>query len=204
MLIEDYALIGDMQTAALIGRDGGVEWLCLPRFDSASCFSALLGDERHGRWGLSPSGEVRSTSRRYRPETLILETDFETADGAVRVIDFMPRRGDGSPRLMRIVEGLAGRVPMRMELALRPGYGSVVPWVEPVPDGALVTSGPDAFRLSTTLPLEIEDGTVTSDFTIGEGARERLTFMWHLSYEQTPPVEDADSALARTEAWWRE
>jgi len=204
VLIEDYALIGDMQTAALIGRDGGVEWLCLPRFDSASCFSALLGDERHGRWGLSPSGEVRSTSRRYRPETLILETDFETADGAVRVIDFMPRRGDGSPRLMRIVEGLAGRVPMRMELALRPGYASVVPWVEPVPDGALVTSGPDAFRLSTTLPLEIEDGTVTSDFTIGEGARERLTFMWHLSYEQTPPVEDADSALARTEAWWRE
>ena len=105
---------------------------------------------------------------------------------------------------MRIVEGLAGRVPMRMELALRPGYASVVPWVEPVPDGALVTSGPDAFRLSTTLPLEIEDGTVTSDFTIGEGARERLTFMWHLSYEQTPPVEDADSALARTEAWWLE
>ena len=91
MLIEDYALIGDMQTAALIGRDGGVEWLCLPRFDSASCFSALLGDETHGRWGLSPSGEVRSTSRRYRPETLILETDFETADGAVRVIDFSQR-----------------------------------------------------------------------------------------------------------------
>jgi GH15 family glucan-1,4-alpha-glucosidase len=204
VLIEDYALIGDMQTAALISRDGAVDWLCLPRFDSASCLSALLGDEQHGRWLVSPAGEVESTSRRYRAQTLILETDFETADGAVRVVDFMPRRGDGPPRLMRILEGLRGRVPMRMELSLRPDYASIVPWVEPAPDGALVTAGPDAFRLSTTLPLELENGTVRSDFTIGEGARERLTFTWHPSHEEAPPVEDADSALARTEAWWRE
>src|ERR671916_1831844 len=113
MLLEDYALLGDTQAAALVGRNGAVDWLCVPRFDSASCFSALLGDERHGRWLLAPAGEVRATSRRYRPGTLLLETDFETAEGAVRVIDFMPRRGSGPPQLMRIVEGLRGLVPMR-------------------------------------------------------------------------------------------
>ena len=203
MLLEDYGLIGDMQAAALVGRNGSVDWLCLPRFDSASCFTALLGDERHGRWLVAPAGEVRATSRRYRPGTLVLETEFETADGAVRVIDFMPRRGDGPPRLMRIVEGLRGRVPMRMELALRPDYGAIKPWVERVSDGVVATAGPDAFRLSTPLPLEIEDGSVTAEFTAVEGARERLTLTWHLSYEEAPSVEDADSALARTEAWWR-
>jgi GH15 family glucan-1,4-alpha-glucosidase len=204
MNIEDYALIGDMQSAALVGRDGGVDWLCLPRFDSASCFAALLGDERHGRWLLAPAGEMRATKRRYRPGTLVLETDFEGAEGAVRVIDFMPRRGDGPPRVMRIVEGLRGRVPMRMQLSLRPDYGSIKPWVEPVPDGAVASAGPDAFRLSTPLEISVQDSTVTADFTVVEGARERLTLTWNLSYEHTPPVEDADSALARTEAWWRE
>src|SRR5882757_9662083 len=105
-----------MNSAALVGRDGSVDWLCLPRFDSAACFTGLLGDERNGRWRVAPAGEPRASSRRYRPGTLVLETDFETADGAVRVIDFMPRRGDGPPRLMRIIEGLSGRVPMQMEL----------------------------------------------------------------------------------------
>jgi GH15 family glucan-1,4-alpha-glucosidase len=118
--IEDYGLIGDLQAAALVGRNGSVDWLCLPRFDSPSCFSALLGDESHGRWLLAPSGDVRSSSRRYRPGTLVLETEFETEEGAVRVIDFMPRRGQGPPRLMRIIEGIEGRVPMQMELSLRP------------------------------------------------------------------------------------
>jgi GH15 family glucan-1,4-alpha-glucosidase len=204
MLLEDYGLIGDMQAAALVGRNGSVDWLCLPRFDSASCFSALLGDERHGRWLLAPAGEVRASSRRYRPGTLVLETDFETADGAVRVIDFMPRRGQGPPRLMRIVEGLRGRVPMRMELSLRPDYGSIRPSVEPASDGVIATAGPDAFRLSTPVPLHVEDGTVRAEFTAVEGAHERLTLTWHLSYEETPPVEDAHSALARTESWWRQ
>jgi GH15 family glucan-1,4-alpha-glucosidase len=204
MLLEDYGLIGDMQSTALVGRTGALDWLCLPRFDSASCFSALLGDEQHGRWLLAPVGEVRASSRRYRPGTLVLETDFETAEGAVRVIDFMPRRGDGPPRVMRIVEGLRGRVPMRMELSLRPDYGSIKPWVERAPDGVVATAGPDAFRLSTSLPLEVQDGTATSEFAAVEGARERLTLTWHLSYEDTPPVEDADSALARTETWWRQ
>jgi GH15 family glucan-1,4-alpha-glucosidase len=204
MNLEDYGLIGDLNAAALVGRNGSVDWLCLPRFDSAACFSALLGDERHGRWLVAPAGEVRTTSRRYRPGTLVLETDFEVADGAVRVIDFMPRRGDGPPRLMRIVEGLRGRVPMRMELALRPDYGSIVPWSEFALDGVLTTAGPDAFRLSTPLPLQIADGLVRTEFVMVEGARERMTLTWHLSYEETPSVEDADSALARTEAWWRE
>jgi GH15 family glucan-1,4-alpha-glucosidase len=202
VLLEDYGLIGDSESAALVARNGSVDWLCLPRFDSASCFAALLGDERHGRWLLAPSGEVRSSSRRYRPGTLVLETDFETDEGAVRVIDFMPRRAQGPPRLMRIVEGLRGRVPMRMELLLRPDYGSIKPWVEPAVDGVVATAGPDAFRLSTPLPLEVEDGSVRAGFSAVEGARERLTLTWHLAYHPTPPVEDADSALARTEAWW--
>jgi GH15 family glucan-1,4-alpha-glucosidase len=202
--IEDYALIGDMQTAALVGRNGAVDWLCFPRFDSPSCFSALLGNETHGRWLLAPNGEVRTQTRRYRPGTLVLETDFETAEGSVRVIDFMPRRGNGPPRLMRVVEGLSGRVPMRLELALRPDYASIVPWIESAPDGAVATAGPDAFRLTTPIPLEVEDGTIRSDFVVVEGGRERLTLTWHLSYEETPPVEDADSALARTQAWWRD
>jgi GH15 family glucan-1,4-alpha-glucosidase len=113
MLLEEYGLIGDLESAALVGRDGSIDWLCLPRFDSASCFSALLGDERQGRWLLTPSGEVHAVVRRYRPGTLVLETEFETTDGAVRVIDFMPRRGSGPPRVMRIVEGVRGQVPMR-------------------------------------------------------------------------------------------
>jgi GH15 family glucan-1,4-alpha-glucosidase len=202
-IIEDYGYIGDMQTGALVGRDGSVDWLCLPRFDSASCFAALVGDERHGCWRMAPAGEVRGGSRRYRPDTLVLESEIETADGAVRAIDFMPRRVDGPPRLMRIVEGVRGRVPMKMELSLRPDYGSITPWVEPAPDGATATAGPDAFRLSTAVPLEVRDGTVEADFVVAEGGRERFTLSWHISFDDDPPVEDADSALARTEAWWR-
>ena len=175
MLLEDYGLIGDLEAAALVGRNGAVDWLCLPRFDSASCFSALLGDDRHGRWLVAPAGEVQATSRRYRPGTLVLETDFETSDGAVRVIDFMPRRAHGPPRVMRIVEGLRGRVPMRMELSVRPDYGSIKPWIELASDGVIATAGPDAFRLSTPLPLQVEDGTVTAEFVALEGAHERLT-----------------------------
>jgi GH15 family glucan-1,4-alpha-glucosidase len=204
VLLEDYGLIGDLESTALVGRNGAIDWLCLPRFDSASCFSALLGDEQHGRWLLAPAGELTATARRYRPGTLVLETEFETADGAVRVIDFMPRRGNGPPRLMRIVEGLRGRVPMRMELSLRPDYGSIRPWIEQATDGVVATAGPDAFQLSTPLALDVNDGSTTSEFDAVEGARERLTLTWHPSYEDAPSVEDADSALARTEAWWRE
>jgi len=202
--LEDYGLIGDLQSAALVGLHGSVDWLCLPQFDSPSCFSALLRNDAHGCWLVAPVGEVRSCSRRYRPGTLVLETDFETAEGTVRVIDFMPPRGEGPPRLMRIVQGLSGSVPMRMQLAVRPDYASIVPWVEAAPDGIVATAGPDAFRLTTALPLDVEGGDVRAEFVAVEGARERLVLTWHLSYEETPPVEDADSALARTEAWWRD
>ena len=205
MLLEDYGLIGDLEAAALVGRNGSVDWLCLPRFDSASCFSALLGDERHGRWLLAPAGEVRASSRRYRPGTLVLETEFETAEGAVRVIDFMPRRGRGPPRADAHRRGAAGPGPdadgavaaSGLRVDQRRGSSRRRTASSPPP-------GPDAFRLSTPLPLQVEDGTVRAEFVAVEGARERLTLTWHLSYEATPPVEDADSALARTEAWWRE
>src|SRR3954452_3843500 len=127
-LIEDYALIGDLQTAALVSRSGSIDWLCLPRFDSGACFAALLGTPDHGRWLLAPAGEVKRTSRRYRDETLVLETDFETDSGAVRVTDCMPPRSQ-PPDVVRLVRGLRGRVPMRMELILRFDYGAIVPWV---------------------------------------------------------------------------
>ena len=184
MRIEDYALIGDLQTAALVGRDGSVDWLCLPRFDSASVFAALLGDERHGQWRLAPKGGMPARTRRYRPGTLILETDFETPDGAVRVIDFMPHRDDRAPQLIRIVEGLRGRVPMEMTLSLRPDYGAIEPWTEAAPDGIVAAAGPDAFRLSTPLPLRLEDGFVRSEFTAIEGARERFVLTWNYSFER--------------------
>jgi GH15 family glucan-1,4-alpha-glucosidase len=203
MLIEDYGLIGDLQTAALVGRNGSIDWLCLPRFDSASCFTALLGEPAHGRWLLAPSTEVVGGARRYRPGTLILETDVETADGAVRLIDFMPRRRDGPPQLVRIVEGLRGRVPMRSELVLRPDYGSIAPLVDLVPDGVLVTAGPDAFHLSTPRAVAVADGTAVTEFAAVEGSREHFVLSWHSSSEPSPRVESADSALARAEAWWR-
>ncbi|MEE2032226.1 glycoside hydrolase family 15 protein [Rhodococcus chondri] len=204
MRIEDYGLIGDLQSAALVGRDGAVDWLCLPRFDSPSCFAALIGDDRHGHWSLRPAGASVDITRRYRAGTLILETDIETADGAVRIIDFMPRRGDGPPQLMRIVEGLRGRVSMRMNLSIRPDYSEITPWIEPAANGVLVVAGPDSFRLGTAVPVQFADGNATADFVVNEGGRERFTLCWHNSFGPDPLIEDADSALARTQAWWRE
>jgi GH15 family glucan-1,4-alpha-glucosidase len=141
MKIEDYALIGDLGTTALVGRNGSIDWLCLPRTDSAACFAALLGTDEHGRWLLCPSVPVRRASRRYREGTLILETDFETDTGAVRVIDFMPLRDGGAPRLVRIVEGLDGEVPMHVQFVARFDYGSLIPWVERVGDGIVALAG---------------------------------------------------------------
>jgi GH15 family glucan-1,4-alpha-glucosidase len=147
MRIEDYALLGDLESAALVNRAGGVDWLCVPRFDSQAALAALLGDGSHGTWELAPAAEPVAVSRRYRPGTLILDTRFETPHGTVVVTDFMPVRGNGPPRLIRIVEGVSGRVPMRMRLRVRPDYGATTPWVEPTPDGVVAVSGPDAFRL---------------------------------------------------------
>jgi GH15 family glucan-1,4-alpha-glucosidase len=204
MRIEDYAMVGDLQSAALVGKDGSVDWLCLPRFDSGSCFAALVGAPEHGRWSIAPVADTATVTRRYREGTLVLETDFATSEGTARVIDFMPRRGEAAPRLMRIVEGLSGRVPMQLELSLRPDYGSVRPWLEAAPDGVVAVAGPDAFRLSTPLDLEIADGTATGRFDAVEGSSHRFTLSWWQSHKPSPPVEDADSALARTEAWWRQ
>jgi GH15 family glucan-1,4-alpha-glucosidase len=202
--IEDYGLIGDMRSAALVGRNGSIDWLCLPRFDSASCFAALLGNEQHGHWLMAPAVGGAAASRRYRPGTLVLESDFETADGVARVTDFMPRRGDGPPRLMRIVECLSGSVPMHMDMTVRPDYASMTPWVELVADGAVATAGPDAFNLTTTVPLVLQDGAIRADFVMTEGMRSRFVLTWHPSFESAPAVEDADSALARTDHWWRD
>jgi GH15 family glucan-1,4-alpha-glucosidase len=203
MLLEDHALVGDLESAALITTTGTVDWLCLPRFDSPACFSALLGTADHGVWELAPAVEVLACSRRYRGDTLVLETRFETPYGVVQIVDFMPPRGDGPPRLMRVVEGVSGRVPMQMRLALRPDYGTITPWIERVADGMIAMAGPDAFRLSTPLPLRAERGAIIAGFEVATGVRQRLTLSWWPSHRSPPTVEDADSALARTEAWWR-
>jgi GH15 family glucan-1,4-alpha-glucosidase len=202
--IEDYALIGDLRTSALVGNNGSIDWLCLPRVDSAACFAALLGDEQNGRWLLCPSAPVRRVSRRYREGTLILETDFETDTGTARVIDFMPLRDGGAPQLVRIVEGRHGEVAMRMQFIARFDYGSLIPWVERTSDGILALGGPNALHLSTTAETHGDDLTTVADFTVREGARERFSLMWFASYGKSPEVEDPDSALARTEAYWRD
>ncbi len=204
MKIEDYALIGDLRTSALVGRNGSIDWLCLPRVDSAACFAALLGSEENGRWLLCPSAPVRQVSRRYREGTLILETDFETDTGTARLIDFMPLRDGGAPQLVRIVEGLHGEVAMHMQFIARFDYGSLIPWVERTADGILALGGPNALHLSTTVQTHGEDLTTVADFTVRQGVRERFSLMWYPSYGKSPEVEDPDSALARTEAYWRE
>ena len=149
MRIEDYGLIGDLQTAALVGRDGSIDWLCFPRFDSGACFAALLGDERNGRWKLAPDCEIERVERRYQERSLVHELEFHTERGSVRVLDFMPPRGT-DPDVVRIVEGVEGSVPMRMELVLRFDYGSIVPWVRRLDDDTrIAVAGPDAIALRT-------------------------------------------------------
>jgi GH15 family glucan-1,4-alpha-glucosidase len=204
MKIEDYALIGDLRTSALVGKNGSIDWLCLPRTDSAACFAALLGTEEHGRWLICPFDPIHRVSRRYREGTLILETDFHTDGGAVRVIDFMPLRNGGAPQLVRIIEGLHGEVPMHMEFSPRLDYGSLIPWVEPTADGILALGGPNALHLATPLELSGDNSKTVADFRIREGIRERLSLVWFPSYGDAPAVEDPDSALARTSSWWRE
>jgi GH15 family glucan-1,4-alpha-glucosidase len=200
--IEDYAMVGDTQSAALVGVDGSIDWLCLPRFDADACFAALLGEPRHGRWLLAPAGGVKGVRRRYRDDTLVLETEFDTGDGAVRIIDFMPIRQQ-NPDLVRIVEGVRGRVPMRMELVIRFGYGAVVPWVQRV-DGALrAVGGPDALSLVTPVETRGEDYTTVADFTVAEGDRVPFLLTWHSSHVAPPAPAGAEKSLADTERWWR-
>jgi GH15 family glucan-1,4-alpha-glucosidase len=200
--IEEYALIGDTQTAALISRDGSIDWLCLPRFDSGACFSALLGDERHGRWLIAPAGDIKTRRRRYRPHTLVLETELQTDGGAVRLVDFMPPREE-TPHVIRIVEGVRGRVPMRMQLIIRWEYGSIVPWVTRLDGGLHAVAGPDALCLWDNVPMRGEALTTVADFEVSEGQRIPFVLAWHPSHKPIPQAVGAESALERTEAWWR-
>src|SRR5262245_19014071 len=201
--IEDYALVGDCQTAALIGQDGSIDWLCWPRFDSDACFAALLGTPEHGRWLMAPKSTRATVSRRYRDGTLILETDFETAGGAMRVIDFMSLRESVSD-LVRIVVGLRGRVSMCMELVLRFNYGASVPWVSRLPDGSLrAIAGPDMTVLRTKVPLRGEKLTTKSRFTIKKGESIPFVLTYCPSHREVPPPIDANAALEETEEAWR-
>ena len=199
--IEDYGLIGDLQTAALVSRHGCIDWLCLPRFDSGAVFAALLGDAENGRWSLQPEGEFRASGRRYRGDTLILETELETSSGVVRLLDFMPPR-ETKPDLVRIVEGVSGKVDMRMELALRFDYGSIVPWVRNL-DGTLVAiAGPDGVALHTPVELEGRDLRTYASFTVGEGDRMPFVLTWFPSNEDLPDQVDPDAALEDTVSFW--
>lgn len=201
--IEDYALIGDCEGAALVSRDGSIDWLCLPRFDSAACCAALLGEPEHGRWLLAPEGEVVRTSRRYRDQTLILETDHETADGVVTVIDFMPMIGSNRNDLVRMVTCRRGRVAMRTELVLRFDYGWTVPWVRREGDGLVAIAGPDTIHITADVPLHGENLHTVGDFVITEGETKSFTLTWHRSHETRPDAADPEAELAATEVWWR-
>jgi GH15 family glucan-1,4-alpha-glucosidase len=200
--IEDYALIGDLQAAALVERGGSIDWLCFPRFDSGACFAALLGTPDNGRWLLAPVGEGQAT-RRYLHDTMVLETTWETEDGVVRVFDFMPPRGK-APDVVRIVEGVRGSVPMRSELVLRFDYGSVVPWVRRVEDTRLAVAGPDAVCFRTPAHTRGENMRTISEFAIEEGERMPFALTWYPSHEQPADRIDPEVALAETESFWRE
>jgi GH15 family glucan-1,4-alpha-glucosidase len=201
--IEDYALIGDTHTAGLVSREGSIDWLCLPRFDSPACFAALLGDEGNGRWLLAPAGPVREVRRRYQGDTLVLETEHRTDDGVVRVVDAMPPRQQ-DPDVARVVEGVRGRVPMRMELVIRFDYGSIVPWVRQM-DGALhAIAGPDSVWLRTPVAVHGENLTTVAEFTVAEGERVPFMLTWHASHQRAPRRIDPVRAVDDTQAWWGE
>ncbi|MHC6155640.1 glycoside hydrolase family 15 protein [Bradyrhizobium elkanii] len=203
--IEDYGLIGDCETAALVGRDGSIDWLCWPAFDSDPCFAALLGTSRNGRWLLAPTGEIKQTARRYWDDTLILETRFETEGGAVALIDFMPPRGNASD-VVRLVRGISGRVKMRMELVIRFGFGVDVPWVRKNPDGdgLLAISGQDMTVLRTPVETRGKDLTTIADFEVGEGDTVPFVLTYGPSYHPVPEPIDPEAALKDTEEYWRE
>jgi len=203
MRIEDYALIGDTHTAALVGRNGSIDWLCLPRFDAGACFASILGDRQHGCWLVGPEAEVKRTVRRYRPSTLILETEFETDEGTVRVLDFMPIR-KGDPVVIRIVEGISGRVRMRMNLVIRLDYGSVVPWVRTRHGVLSAVGGPDALYLHTPIPTRGEQLSTVADFDVSKGQRVPFVLIWHPSHEPPPEPLDPEGSLLETEAWWHD
>ncbi len=201
--IEDYALIGDCHTGALVAKDGSIDWLCLPRFDSGACFASLLGNSEHGRWRIAPVGEVQEIRRRYRHGTLILETDFRTSEGEVTVIDFMPPRTNAVD-LIRIVRGKKGRVPMQMEVIFRFDYGSIVPWLRKTDFGLRAVAGPDTVLLHTDVPLRGENFTTKAEFSISAGEERNFLLGWHPSHEPDEECRTCEDALQETNSWWRE
>jgi GH15 family glucan-1,4-alpha-glucosidase len=199
--IEDYALIGDCHTAALVGSDGSIDWLCFPRFDSGACFAALLGGPEHGRWLLAPATTIKGVRRRYQDDSLVLESEFRTQRGRVRVIDFMPV-SDERWDVVRIVEGLSGKVRMRMELIVRFDYGSIVPWVRRSKDILLMTAGPDTLEFAASVDFEGENMKTVAEFVVREGQRESFVLNYRPSYFPTRPAVDARKSLKRTSAHW--
>ena len=202
--IEDYALIGNLRTAALVDRTGSIDWLCLPRFDSGACLGALLGTNENGRWLLAPQGGVKQVRRKYRDDTLILETEFETESGVATVIDFMPiaERAEQID-LIRIVKGIRGQVPMRTELILRFDYGHTIPWVRKRDYGISAVSGPNAIAFRTAVPLASKDFTTVGEFTIGEGQSETFRLTGYPSHEKEPGGGDPLRLLTVLEERWR-
>ena len=199
-LIEDYAMIGDGETAALVHRNGAIDWLCWPRFDSDACFCALLGDARNGRWMIGPM-EAATTSRRYQDDTLVLETRFASPSGAVLVIDFMPLR-DGYSSIVRLVVGLEGVMPMRMDLNLRFDYGQISPWIEPQPDGLLARIGPDQVVLRSPVGIAVENHAATALFAVKAGDRLPFVLSYGPSHQAVPPAIDAERTLTETTQFW--
>jgi GH15 family glucan-1,4-alpha-glucosidase len=201
--IEDYALIGDLQTAALVSKQGSIDWLCFPRFDSPACFAALLGTDDHGHWRIAPQDGDAVSSRHYRGDTLVLETEWSTATGSVRVIDFMPPR-DTAPDVVRIVEGISGSVDMRSALRLRFDYGHVVPWVRRTDGQIVAIAGPDAVSLRSDVHQYGRDLTTYADFRISANDRAWFVLTWHPSHTPVPRPTNALEALQPTETFWTE
>ena len=203
--IESYGFIGNMVSGALIGRDGSIDWLCLPHFDSDACFAALLGKPEHGRWLIAPKSETKRTHRRYLPGTAILETTFETADGAVVLTDFMPLTdNEDYIDVVRLVRGVRGHVQMGMELIVRFGYGTIVPWVRRQDFGIRAIAGPDALELRTPVELHGEDFTTVGEFSVGKGATVPFVLAYHRSHRPGPPPRDWHQSLEETEQFWAE
>jgi GH15 family glucan-1,4-alpha-glucosidase len=203
--IEDYAFLSDTQTGALVSRDGCVDWLCFPRFDSGACFASLLGGRKNGHWRFFPAEQIKAIRRRYRGDTLILETEIETNGGAIRLIDFMPPRGE-NPDIVRIVEGLRGRVSIQMELIIRFDYGHIVPWVRKRKqhDGLEAIAGPDGLILRTPVETHGEDLTTLAKFSVAKGERIPFVLTWFASHLEPPKKVDAENALRETEAFWND
>jgi GH15 family glucan-1,4-alpha-glucosidase len=198
--IEDYALLGDTQTGALVSKAGSIDWLCLPRFDSAAPFAALLGDEGSGRWEIAPVGHVRTTRRRYRGDTLVLETDFDTAEGSIRLVDFMPPRGT-SLHVVRLVVGVRGQVREHMDLTLCFEPGRIGPWLRHVDGADVAVAGPDSVWLRTPVETRTEEAAVRADFLVSAGELLHFVLTCHPSHEPPPAPLDPLRALADTESF---